>query len=371
MVRDFCGHGVGQLFHDAPNILHYGSASEGVEMREGMIFTVEPMINLGRPHVKVLSDGWTAVTRDRSLSAQYEHTVGVTATGCEIFTLSPKGLDRPGLALIVFHATAQVIQPSNTGRVGEWRIRTKTSEAFLPSERRCVWSRLRPRRKSRTISDTATGLRERFASSGAGDAFADYELLELLLFRSIPRADTKPVAKALLARFGSLAEVLGAPPARLQEVKGVGAAVALDLKVVAAAAKRMARGEIQGRRDPVVLGAGARLLPRGNGLRGARAVPHPLPRQEERADRRRGAADRHGRPHAGLSARGDPPRAGTVGDRDHPRAQPSVRRSDAVARRHRDDEDHRRDGKPLGIAVHDHIIIGKKGFASMKGLKLI
>src|SRR6185503_3774968 len=97
VVRDFCGHGVGQLFHDAPNILHYGSPNEGVEMREGMIFTIEPMINLGRPHVKVLSDGWTAVTRDRSLSAQYEHTVGVTSTGCEIFTLSPAGLDRPGL----------------------------------------------------------------------------------------------------------------------------------------------------------------------------------------------------------------------------------------------------------------------------------
>lgn len=97
VVRDFCGHGVGRLFHDAPNILHYGHANEGVEMRPGMIFTVEPMINLGRPHVKVLSDGWTAVTRDRSLSAQYEHTIGVTETGCEIFTLSPKGLDRPGL----------------------------------------------------------------------------------------------------------------------------------------------------------------------------------------------------------------------------------------------------------------------------------
>ena len=97
VVRDFCGHGVGRLFHDAPNILHYGSAREGVELREGMIFTTEPMINLGRPHVKVLSDGWTAVTRDRSLSAQYEHTVGVTADGCEIFTLSPAGLDRPGL----------------------------------------------------------------------------------------------------------------------------------------------------------------------------------------------------------------------------------------------------------------------------------
>ena len=98
VVRDFCGHGVGRLFHDAPNILHYGQANEGPELKEGMIFTIEPMINLGRPHVKVLSDGWTAVTRDRSLSAQYEHTVGVTADGCEIFTLSPRGLDRPGLS---------------------------------------------------------------------------------------------------------------------------------------------------------------------------------------------------------------------------------------------------------------------------------
>ncbi len=97
VVRDFCGHGVGRLFHDSPNILHYGKADEGPEMREGMIFTIEPMINLGKPHVKVLSDGWTAVTRDRSLTAQYEHTVGVTSTGCEIFTLSPAGLDRPGL----------------------------------------------------------------------------------------------------------------------------------------------------------------------------------------------------------------------------------------------------------------------------------
>lgn len=98
VVRDFCGHGVGSLFHDTPNILHYGQANEGVEIREGMIFTIEPMINLGRPHVKVLSDGWTAVTRDRSLTAQYEHTVGVTADGCEIFTRSPGGLETPGLA---------------------------------------------------------------------------------------------------------------------------------------------------------------------------------------------------------------------------------------------------------------------------------
>ncbi|MBH0236949.1 type I methionyl aminopeptidase [Methylobrevis albus] len=97
VVRDFCGHGVGQIFHDTPNILHYGRRGEGVELRPGMIFTIEPMVNLGRPHVKVLSDGWTAVTRDRSLSAQFEHAVGVTDDGCEIFTLSPKGLDKPPL----------------------------------------------------------------------------------------------------------------------------------------------------------------------------------------------------------------------------------------------------------------------------------
>ncbi|QBK30864.1 type I methionyl aminopeptidase [Roseitalea porphyridii] len=99
VVRDFCGHGIGRLFHDAPNVLHYGRADEGAEIKPGMIFTIEPMINLGRAHVKVLSDGWTAVTRDRSLSAQYEHTVGVTGDGCEIFTLSPGGLDKPGLPI--------------------------------------------------------------------------------------------------------------------------------------------------------------------------------------------------------------------------------------------------------------------------------
>ncbi|MEM9206412.1 MAG: type I methionyl aminopeptidase [Pseudomonadota bacterium] len=95
VVRDFCGHGLGRIFHDVPNILHYGRPGEGSRLEPGMLFTVEPMINLGRPHVKVLSDGWTAVTRDRSLSAQFEHTVGVTEDGFEIFTLSPAGLDKP------------------------------------------------------------------------------------------------------------------------------------------------------------------------------------------------------------------------------------------------------------------------------------
>ncbi len=99
VVRDFCGHGVGRLFHDAPNILHYGMRGEGVQLRPGMIFTIEPMVNLGRYNVKVLSDGWTAVTRDRSLSAQFEHTIGVTETGCEIFTLSPRGYTVPPYTL--------------------------------------------------------------------------------------------------------------------------------------------------------------------------------------------------------------------------------------------------------------------------------
>ena len=95
VVEDFCGHGLGRVFHDVPNILHYGQRGQGVRLEAGMFFTVEPMINLGRPHVKILSDGWTAVTRDRSLSAQFEHSLGVTADGYEIFTKSPKGWTCP------------------------------------------------------------------------------------------------------------------------------------------------------------------------------------------------------------------------------------------------------------------------------------
>ncbi len=95
VVRDFCGHGLGQVFHDNPNVLHYGAPGSGAVLRPGMFFTVEPMVNLGKYAVKLLNDGWTAVTRDKSLSAQFEHAVGVTETGVEIFTLSPAGLDRP------------------------------------------------------------------------------------------------------------------------------------------------------------------------------------------------------------------------------------------------------------------------------------
>lgn len=95
VVRDFCGHGLGSIFHEPPNILHYGEPGEGHVLKEGMFFTIEPMINLGKWQVKMLNDGWTAVTKDRSLSAQFEHSIGVTADGYEVFTKSPKGLDRP------------------------------------------------------------------------------------------------------------------------------------------------------------------------------------------------------------------------------------------------------------------------------------
>jgi methionyl aminopeptidase len=98
VVRDFCGHGLGQVFHDAPSILHFGTPGTGSELREGMFFTIEPMVNAGRFDVKILSDGWTAVTKDRSLSAQFEHSLGVTADGYEVFTRSPQGLDQPPYA---------------------------------------------------------------------------------------------------------------------------------------------------------------------------------------------------------------------------------------------------------------------------------
>ena len=98
VVRDFCGHGVGRVFHDAPNVVHFGRPRTGDVLKPGMIFTIEPMINLGGSKVKLLDDGWTAVTRDRSLSAQFEHSVGITEDGCEVFTRSPSGLDKPPYA---------------------------------------------------------------------------------------------------------------------------------------------------------------------------------------------------------------------------------------------------------------------------------
>ncbi len=98
VVRDFCGHGLGRVFHDAPEVVHVGRPGTGPELKPGMLFTIEPMINIGRPDVKLLDDGWTAVTRDRSLSAQFEHSIGITEDGCEIFTRSPAGLHNPPYA---------------------------------------------------------------------------------------------------------------------------------------------------------------------------------------------------------------------------------------------------------------------------------
>ena len=95
VVRDFCGHGLGKVFHQYPNILHYGESGQGDTIDQGMFFTIEPMINIGKYDIRLLKDGWTAVTKDKTLSAQYEHSIGVTADGYEIFTKSPAGLDKP------------------------------------------------------------------------------------------------------------------------------------------------------------------------------------------------------------------------------------------------------------------------------------
>ena len=95
VVKDFCGHGIGNVFHESPNILHYGKKNTGIELKPGMTFTIEPMINAGKFDIKVLNDGWTAVTKDKSLSAQFEHTVGITENGYEIFTESDKGYSKP------------------------------------------------------------------------------------------------------------------------------------------------------------------------------------------------------------------------------------------------------------------------------------
>ena len=319
-------------------------------MREGMIFTIEPMINLGRPHVKVLSDGWTAVTRDRSLSAQYEHTVGVTATGCEIFTLSPAGLDRPGLPALVSVSMAKQLRqrlPAQKSAMATGRRATTTSAVSSPNSR-CS------RRASQTRQAAAEKphyhghrdrLRERFASRRP-TRLADYELLELLLFRLIPRADTKPIAKALLARFGTLAEVLGAPAALLQEVKGVGAvggARPEDRRGRRASAWRVS--EIKGRE---ILSSWTQVL---DYCRAAMAFEE---REQFRilfldkknaliADevQQTGTVD-----HTPVYPREVVRRALELSaTRDHPGPQPPFRRPDAVARRHRDDQDDHRHGQ--------------------------
>jgi len=213
-------------------------------------------------------------------------------------------------------------------------------------------------------------LRTRFTAAGP-DALPDYELLELLLFRLIPRIDTKPIAKALLARFGTLAEVLGAPAALLQEVKGIGPAVAVDLKIIAAAAQRMARGEISGRE---LLSSSTQLLEY------CRSVMAFENREQFRIlflDKKNmliadevqqvGTVD-----HTPVYPREVVKRAlelsatAIILAHNHPSGDPTPSRADIEMTKQIIES-----AKPLGIAVHDHIIIGKKGYASMKGLLLI
>lgn len=213
-------------------------------------------------------------------------------------------------------------------------------------------------------------LRERFAAAGP-DALPDYELLELLLFRLIPRADTKPAAKALLARFGTLAEVLGAPVGLLQEVKGIGPTVALDLKIVAATAQRMARSEIHGRE---ILSSWQQLL---DYCRSAMAFEA---REQFRIlflDKKNtlivdevqqtGTVD-----HTPVYPREVVKRAlelsatAIILVHNHPSGDPTPSRADIEMTKQIIDT-----AKPLGISVHDHLIIGRKGYASMKGLLLI
>src|SRR5262249_29505649 len=153
-------------------------------------------------------------------------------------------------------------------------------------------------------------LRQRILAAG-GEAISDYEMLELILFRAIPQRDVKPLAKELLATFGSFSEVIAAPVERLKEVDGLGEAAITELKIVQAAANRLVRGEVKR----------ARLLPRRHGLREQGALPHFIPRQGQPLDRRRAAPDRHRRSHPGLSARGGQTRARTLRHRRHPGAQ--------------------------------------------------
>ena len=213
-------------------------------------------------------------------------------------------------------------------------------------------------------------LRERFAA-GAPDALPDYELLELLLFRLIPRIDTKPIAKALIARFGSLAEVLGAPASLLQEIKGIGPTVAFDLKVIAATGQRMARGEVRGRE---VLSNWTQLL---DYCRSAMAFEA---REQFRIlflDKKNGLiADEVQQTgtvdHTPVYPREVVKRAlelsasAIILVHNHPSGDPTPSRADIDMTKQIIDT-----AKPLGIAVHDHIIIGRKGNASMKGLLLI
>ena len=194
VVRDFCGHGLGKVFHDAPNVLHYGEPHSGVVLKAGMFFTIEPMVNLGRYDVKILSDGWTAVTRDRSLSAQFEHSLAVTEDGYEVFTRSPKDFEKPPYAGLiptdVFRSSrVAAAQPLCCGCIER---SNGCPHLDTPAVAECSCGH-----STRTVDLMVAGpkgmaekphhlghrqrLRDRFLSGGA-ESMPDYEILEMLLF---------------------------------------------------------------------------------------------------------------------------------------------------------------------------------------------
>ena len=298
-----------------------------------MFFTVEPMINAGRYEVKVLDDGWTAVTRDRSLSAQFEHTVAVTADGYEIFTARPPG------------SIARPIAADGPPRRGRRRRR----QAGL----------------SRPSPALARPLPERQATARS----QDYELLELLLAQAQKRIDSKPIAKALIKRFGSFAGVMAAQPDQLQEVDDVGPAATVIVKVVQACALRMAqRGGEQARGDRFLEEA-ARL---------SAAWPWPSRRPSSSAcssstTRTRSSPTRSSSGarvnHTPVYPREVVKRALELGAsaiilvHNHPSGDPTPSQDDIAMTK-----EVAAAADKLGISVHDHIIIGRKGHASLRSL---
>ena len=243
VVRDFCGHGLGRYSTTSRIFCIMAQKGQGVQLRPGMFFTIEPMINLGRPQVKILSDGWTAVTRDRSLSAQFEHSVGVTETGVE--DLHPVA------------ARARQSHSGDAARRTMKKPRLATRQARRSGPARGGAPHFHGHRQR---------LRDRFMEAGDA-ALADYELLELLLFRAIARRDVKPLAKALIARFGSFAEIVAARPetaARDRRARRGGDRAKSSSsrpRRATTGARRLAEAH-----GALLIHGGARLLPNGHGL---------------------------------------------------------------------------------------------------------
>ena len=340
VVRDFVGHGIGQLFHDEPNILHVGSPGAGPLLKPGMIFTIEPMINLGRPHVKILSDGWTAVTRDRTLSAQCEHSVASPkpATRC-----SPN--PRPTCS-IRWRRGADVGEPDGA---------PETDSAAPPPH--YLGHRER--------------LRERFAQLG-GDAFSDAELLELVLHVVIPRRDTKELAKALLKRFGSISAVLAAPRERLREFDGFGEVTLVNFKVFQAVAQRFARDRLPP--EQPILSSWSALIDYCHSQMAYEDVEQFRILFLDKKNRliadevqQKGTVDHTPvypreviRRSLELSA------TALILVHNHPSGDPAPSAADVQMTRQIAEI-----ATPMGIVLHDHIIVGRNGHASLKALKLI